>query len=178
MSVATKVQDGSFWKDRIGANETLLWSGRASHAGGPVLRFLSFLMFGYGAYISYKAIFIYASADEFCLANLQNGCEFFYYFAWPILILSLAICVLAVVSPLLLKRGWSTRRYAITDRQAYVIASGIIRANKSVPLARQVPVRMMGNALKISNRMAFAGLTDSEIETVIDVVTKAQRAKT
>jgi hypothetical protein len=174
VSAAPDVDDQLFWQDRISADETLFWYARASQPIGPGLRLLTYLMFGYGAYLSFKAIFIYSSADQFCDAFNQGRCSIFFYFAWPILIFSLVMCTLAALNPVMLRKGWSIRRYAITDRAAYVSAVGLLRVNRSAQLTPQSPVKMMGGTLKISNKMAFSGLTDLQFESAIAAVNKAQ----
>ena len=175
MTTAPDADDQIFWQDRIGADETLLWHARASHAGGPFLRFFGLLIFGYGAYYFYKDIFIYSSADEACETIKTIKCEIFFYFAWPLMIVCALICALCVFLPLALKKGWLIRRYAITNRMAYTSSVGIRNAERSVSILGHLPVRMMGNSLKISNNLLFPGLTNSEIESCIGAVSQSQR---
>ena len=175
MKTDQKAGDQRFWQDRIGPDEILLWYERPSYVIFSIKVFLVFVICGFGAYFSYQNIFIYSSVDEACKTTQSNTCEIFFYLAWPLLILQLLICAVSILLPLALRMGWLIHRYAITNRKAYLISTGILNIERSASLFGAPPVRMMGKALKFSDKLAFSGLTDSEIESATAAVSKAQR---
>ena len=58
---------------------------------------------------------------------------------------------------------------------AYVSATGLLNANRSVLVTSQPPTIINGHILTISNKISFGGLTDFEIKTAIAAIIEFQR---